>query len=166
MKEKTEQLHIGAHIARLRQKQGMTQTDLAKQLYVSNKTVSKWERGIGYPEITQLAGLARVLGTTVDSLIMGDRAGIAVVGNVLTDTVKQVDSYPEKGMLSNIRSLSTAVGGCVPNTAIDLAKIDRNLRVSALGKVGQDEGGRYVVGEMQRHGIDVSGIVSSQKAST
>ncbi|MBQ8311471.1 MAG: helix-turn-helix domain-containing protein [Clostridia bacterium] len=166
MREKGMEISIGANIARLRQKMGITQASLAEKLYVSNKTVSKWERGMGYPEITQLPSLARLLGTTVDNLIMGDRHGIVIAGNILTDTVKQIDFYPEKGMLANVRSLSMAVGGSVPNTGIDLAKIDRSIKVSALGRIGNDERGKYVVGEMQKNGIDVSNVITSSTSPT
>ena len=166
MREKGIEINIGANIARLRQKMGFTQTMLAERLYVSNKTVSKWERGMGYPEITQLAPLARLLGTTVDNLIMGERHGIMIGGNILTDTVKQIDFYPEKGMLANVRSLSMAVGGSVPNTGIDLAKIDHNLKISALGRIGDDERGKYVCDEMQKNGIDVSNVITSSTAPT
>lgn len=166
MNEKNADLSIGANIARYRRRQGLTQTAMAEMLYVSNKTVSKWERGMGYPEITQLPALARLLGITVDQLLVGEKHGIALAGNLLTDTVKLIDFYPEKGMLSNISSLSVAVGGCVPNTGIDLAKIDRSLKICALGRVGDDEGGRYVLGEMQKNRIDVSGVVTSKTAPT
>ena len=110
MQEVKNGLVIGASITRLRKKRGFTQTELAERLYVSNKTVSKWERGLGYPEITQLPALAHLLGTTVDHLLMGERHGIAIAGNILTDCVKQIDCYPEKGMLTNIQSISMAVG--------------------------------------------------------
>lgn len=40
--------------------------------------------------------------------------GIAVAGNIIVDIVKNVDCYPQLGMLANIRSLSPAIGGCVP----------------------------------------------------
>ena len=166
MREEQNAIALGASIARLRKKQGLSQTELAKRLYISNKTVSKWERGLGYPEITQLPALARLLGTTIDHLMMGERNGIAIAGNILTDCVKQIDFYPEKGMLSNIHSYAMAVGGCVPNTGIDLAKIDSQMKISALGRIGNDEGGRYVVGEMIKKGIDVSGIVTSTTAPT
>ena len=160
------EISIGANIAKLRKKQGLTQTQLAEKLYVSNKTVSKWERGAGYPEITQLLGLSRVLGTSIDGIIMSEKHGIAIAGNLLTDNVKLIDTYPEKGMLSNIYSISVAVGGCAPNTGIDLAKIDPQLKVSAIGRIGNDEGGRYVINEMRAFGIDMSGVIVSEKAST
>ena len=166
MQETKKTQTLGDNIARLRQKQGLTQAELAALLYVSNKTVSKWERGAGYPEITQLPALARLLGTTVDHLMMSERHGIAIAGNMLTDCVKQIDFYPERGMLSNIRSTSTAVGGCVPNTGIDLAKIDRQLQISALGRLGNDDGGKYVLGELIRNGIDTGGVVISHTAPT
>ena len=40
--------------------------------------------------------------------------GIAVAGNIIVDIVKNVDCYPQLGMLANIRSLAPAIGGCVP----------------------------------------------------
>ena len=166
MREVKNDLTIGANIARLRRKQGMSQTELARRLYVSNKTVSKWERGLGYPEITQLPTLAHLFSTTVEHLLMGERHGIAVAGNILTDCVKQIDCYPQKGMLANIHSASMAVGGCVPNTGIDLSKIDPSIKISALGRIGNDNGGKYVIGELVKNGIDVSGIVASATSPT
>ena len=159
-------INLDKNIARLRTKAGLTQKELAEKLFVSNKTVSKWERGAGYPEITQLLRLAKVFGVTVENLIMGERHGITVAGNLLTDSVKLIDAYPQKGMLSNIYSISRAVGGCVPNVGIDLAKIDPSLPMSALGRIGDDESGKYVIMELQRNGIDVSGVSVSSSLST
>ena len=166
MRETENKLAIGANIARLRLKRGLTQTQLAAALFVSNKTVSKWERGLGYPEITQLPALAHILGTTTDHLMMGERHGIAIAGNILTDNVKQIDFLPAKGMLSNILSVAMAVGGCVPNTGIDLAIIDPKLKISALGRIGDDSSGKYVLGELIKNGIDVSGVRTSSTAPT
>ncbi len=159
-------INLDKNIARLRAKAGLTQKELAEKLFVSNKTVSKWERGAGYPEITQLIRLSKVFGVTVENLIMGERHGITIVGNLLTDLVKIIDTYPKKGMLSNISSISRAVGGCVPNVGIDLAKIDPSLKISAFGRTGDDESGKYVIMELQKNGIDVSGISVSSALST
>ena len=92
--------------------------------------------------------------------------GIAIAGNMLTDRVKMINDYPERQMLATILSVSRAVGGCVPNTAIDLSKIDPSLPLTALGRVGCDEDGRYVINELKNSGIDVSRIVISDKSST
>ena len=48
------QTAIGSYIARKRREQNLTQEQLAQQLGVSNKTISKWERGNGFPEISLL----------------------------------------------------------------------------------------------------------------
>ena len=58
--------NLGRIIARLRKKKGMTQMQLAEKLCISNKTVSRWESGLGFPEITQLPALADVLEVSVD----------------------------------------------------------------------------------------------------
>ena len=159
-------IHISRNIARLRRKMGLTQTELADRLYVSNKTVSKWERGAGYPETPQLLRLADLFGVSLDTLIRGEKSGIAVAGNILTDEVKVIESFPEKGMLVNITAMSRAVGGSVPNTLISLAKIDPTLPLAALGRRGDDEAGRYAEGEMQTCGVDTTGILVDPTAPT
>lgn len=83
---------------------------------------------------------------------------ITVAGNILADIVKTVDAYPEKGMLSTISAMTHSVGGCVPNTAIDLKTIDPAFDIRVLGRVGNDDYGNYVLGEMEKRGIDISGV--------
>lgn len=56
-----------------RRAKAMTQQDLADQLGVSNKTVSRWESGGGYPDVPLLVPLARALGVTVDDLLDGEK---------------------------------------------------------------------------------------------
>ena len=139
---------LGTTIAELRRKKGLTQLQLAEKLNVSDKAVSRWENGLGYPEITQLPVLASVFGVAVDYLMTGNRKGITIAGNILTDIVKQIDCYPKIGMLANVTEISQAVGGCAPNTAIDIAKIDPSIPLSVIGKIGDDEYGRFVVSQM------------------
>lgn len=95
-----------------------------------------------------------------------ERIGIALAGNILTDNVKMVGGYPEKGMLATITEESLAVGGCVPNTAIDIKKVDPEMQISVFGRVGNDYKGEYVVNEMSKIGIDVSGVIKSSTAPT
>ena len=157
---------IGRNILRLRKKNNLTQLQLADKLNVTDKAVSKWESGGGYPEITILPEIAKIFGVSVDYLFKEDTKGIAVAGNILVDMVNMIDKYPEKNMLVNVRDVEFAVGGCVPNTIIDIAKIDSDIFLSAIGKVGNDENGRFVLSEMKRHGIDVSGVKIDEKTST
>ncbi len=157
---------LGRTIAELRKKKGLTQAELAERLRVSDKTVSKWENGSGYPEITQIPALAKVFSVTTDRLLSEEREGITVAGTVICDIVKNVDYFPEKGMLANILSTSRSVGGCVCNTAVDLARIDRTIPVSAIGKTGDDEYGDFIISVLQSNGVDASGIIREKSAAT
>ena len=94
------------------------------------------------------------------------RKGIAVAGNMMTDLVKDIRYYPEKGMLSVISDVSRAVGGCAPNTAIDLAKIDPELSVSTIGCVGKDENGEFLIFQMQKNGVNTDMITVTDSAPT
>lgn len=157
---------MGITISKLRKKQKLTQAQLAQKLNISDKTVSRWENGLGYPEITQLPSLAAVFGVTVDYIITGDRKGITIVGNILSDIVKEIDIYPTAGKLAHIKNISRSVGGCAPNTSINLAKIDRSLPVSIIGKIGDDEHGRFILSQLGRYGVDSERVVISKEHTT
>ena len=60
---------FGATISALRKEKGMTQLDLARQMGVTDKAVSKWERNLSFPDVASLPKLAEVLGTSVDELL-------------------------------------------------------------------------------------------------
>ncbi len=157
---------FGETLMSLRKKKGMTQSELAERLSVSAKTISKWETGYGYPEITQLPALAKVFDVSIDFLFKEDTNGIAIAGYIVADIVNAVDKFPEVSMFSNVLSSVNAVGGCVPNTGITIAKIDPELFVSAIGKVGNDEHGKFLISEMNKHGVDTSNIKISDTTPT
>lgn len=62
----------GAMIRKLREEKNLTQADLAELLFVSDKAVSKWETGKGYPDITLIEPLASALGVSVPELLSGE----------------------------------------------------------------------------------------------
>lgn len=64
--------NVGQLIATVRKELGWTQKVLADYLHVSDRTISKWERNQGLPEITMLPLLAQTLGISVDHLLTGD----------------------------------------------------------------------------------------------
>lgn len=66
-----DNIQTGKLIAELRKKQGLTQQQLADELNLSNKTISKWESGLGSPDISNLPVLAEALGISVDELLKG-----------------------------------------------------------------------------------------------
>ena len=60
---------FGAAISALRKERGLTQLELARQMGVTDKAVSKWERNLSFPDVASLPKLAEVLGTSVDELL-------------------------------------------------------------------------------------------------
>lgn len=62
---------FGAFLSRLRKERGMTQKELAEKLFVSDKAVSKWERGLSLPDIALLQPLAEILGVSTTELLSG-----------------------------------------------------------------------------------------------
>lgn len=68
-----ERKTIGAFLSALRKANGMTQQEVADKLNVSNKTVSKWERDEGYPEIMMLPAIAELYSVSVDEILRGER---------------------------------------------------------------------------------------------
>lgn len=76
MSETTEvnRTAFGQFLNQLRREKGWTQKDLAERLYVSDKAVSKWERGLSLPDVALLLPLAGALGVSVTELLEGRRA--------------------------------------------------------------------------------------------
>jgi len=68
-----DQIKIGKFIAEMRKEQNLTQLDLAEQLGISNKTVSKWECGNGMPDYAVMENLCDVLKINVNELLSGER---------------------------------------------------------------------------------------------
>ena len=56
----------------LRKSRGLTQEELAEQLYVSRTAISKWESGRGYPSIDSLKAIAKYFSVSVDDLLSSD----------------------------------------------------------------------------------------------
>lgn len=68
-----ERKTIGSFIAVLRKAQGLTQRQLAEKLNVSDKTVSRWERDEGYPDLALIPILAEIFSVSCDELLRGER---------------------------------------------------------------------------------------------
>lgn len=62
----------GELLCNLRKAKGMTQKQVAERLGVLPKTVSKWETGHGFPDISYVSALSEILGVSTDSLLAGD----------------------------------------------------------------------------------------------
>ena len=64
---------MGKFICDMRKSQKLTQKDLAEKLKITDKAVSKWERGISCPDISLLVPLAQALGVTTSELLNGEK---------------------------------------------------------------------------------------------
>ena len=65
----------GTLIAQARRERGLTQKELSQALHVSAQAVSKWERGLNFPDLSLLEPLGDCLGLTVSELLSGQRGG-------------------------------------------------------------------------------------------
>ncbi len=68
-----DSIKTGQFIAQIRKEKEMTQRQLAEELFISDKTVSKWETGKGMPEVSLMLPLCEVLGISVNELLCGER---------------------------------------------------------------------------------------------
>ena len=68
-----DQKQTGKFIAEMRRERGLTQKELADRLCISDKTVSKWECGGGFPEVSLILPLCDELGVTANELLSGKR---------------------------------------------------------------------------------------------
>ena len=124
--EKTGQL-----IAERRRELGLSQTELAEQLHVTDKAVSRWETGRGMPAVDSLEPLAEVLGLSVSELLSGKRLTAEelprAAGGQIVEGMRKNARMVWRGVLSVLLILTIAVGfraGChwftsAPETDVD-----------------------------------------------
>ena len=70
-------IKTGTLIAQARREKGMTQKELSELLHVTDRAVSKWERGLSFPDVSLLEPLAGALGLTLTELLDGERTALA-----------------------------------------------------------------------------------------
>ena len=100
---------LGNYIAARRKELGMTQANLAEKIQVTDKAVSRWERGIGLPDIDNLEALAKALDVSLVSLMQGKACeekhiSIREAEELVTDTIKmsKETSKIQKGFWGSI----------------------------------------------------------------
>ncbi len=78
------------------------------------------------------------------------KKGIAVAGNMIVDMLYPIDGFPQPGELTTITAdMTRSSGGCLCNDIIDLATLDPELPLTALGRVGTDEAGDFVLEKLR-----------------
>lgn len=84
---------FGAFVAQLRKEKGWTQRELADQLHITDKAVSKWETGSSIPDTALLIPLAGLLGVTVTELLLCKRQETPIAPEAVEDVVKTAIHY-------------------------------------------------------------------------
>lgn len=119
---------IGRLIYSLRQEKRLTQLQLAKQMNISDKAVSKWERGLGCPDVSLLPELSDILGVHLEVLLSGNLDTKNLVGG----NMKKLKYYvcPVCGNL--ITATADAMISCCGKKlpALDLRKAGENEKLS------------------------------------
>ena len=94
------------------------------------------------------------------------RTGILAGGNFIIDHVKLIDAWPEQDMLAFIQSETSANGGGPYNVLKDLAAMRCGYPLAAVGLVGSDLNGAWILRDCEAAGIDISQLQQTDEAPT
>ena len=133
-----DQIRTGGLIRQLRTEKKLTQKELAERIGVSDKAVSKWERGCGCPDVSLLPALAEVLGTDVQVLL----SGRIEKNESEKGDMKKIRFYVCKDCGNVITSASEASVTCCGNklTALEPRKAEESEQLRT-----EDMGGEWYV---------------------
>mgnify|MGYP001148726705 CR=1 FL=1 len=95
-----------------------------------------------------------------------DRKGIVAAGNWIIDQVKIIDQFPPQDALANIQKQAAFNGGAPYNLLKDLALMQADFPLQAIGLVGDDENGALILNDCKEHGIDIQMLQKTNHAST
>lgn len=131
-----DQVKIGKFIAKERKHMGYTQRQLADKLGISDKTISKWERGNGFPDVSLLLPLCQELEITVNEILTGERVSEVAYRKKaeenMVNLVKEAQESRKKIILSAMvagLSLLAAVPLVVLASTIELEAWARSLLI-------------------------------------
>lgn len=85
---------IGSFLKELRKEKGITQEELAEMLYVSGRTVSRWETGTNMPDISLLVDIAEIFDVSIPEIINGERKN-EIMEKEVKETVLNLTDYSE-----------------------------------------------------------------------
>ena len=89
---------------------------------------------------------------------MSARRGVLSAGSICVDFNKSIARWPEQDTSNEVLKIDRQGGGAGYNMAIDLKRLDRAFPVEAMGVVGDDELGRFLVGEYEAWGVACAGV--------
>src|ERR1700733_14888944 len=91
---------------------------------------------------------------------MGGRRGVLSAGTWCVDLNKTIPTWPPEDTMTYIVELDRQNGGSGSNMAIDLKRLAATLRVEAMGVIGDDDAGRFLLGRCEALGIDRRGLAT------
>ena len=94
------------------------------------------------------------------------RSGLLAGGNWIVDAVKIIDTWPQQDALANIHSTSKGTGGSPFNVLVDLAIMGVPFPLEAVGLVGDDDNGRWIVEECRKNKIGTLALQHTAAAPT
>ena len=94
------------------------------------------------------------------------RAGILAGGNWIVDAVKIIDTWPQQDALANIFSTTKGTGGSPFNVLIDLALMGVPFPLEAVGLVGDDDNGAWIIEQCQSRVISTKALQKTPEAPT
>lgn len=103
----------GAFIAELRKELGLTQRELADRIGVTDKAVSKWERGRGFPDVAILESLAKELNVSVTELISGERSTPETLKTQSDNALIETLLYVKRMSRKTLGTLLLIFGACM-----------------------------------------------------
>lgn len=109
-----DNLKLGNFIAQMRKEKNMTQKELADRLHVTDKAVSKWETGKGFPDVKLMEPLAKELGVSLVELLNGERQQsdtmtVEEAGSVAVRAMEQSERTAARKYLKLFRWMLTAI---------------------------------------------------------
>ena len=109
-----DSIQFGAFVAQLRKEKGLTQRELADLLHVTDKAVSKWETGKGFPDLKLLEPLAQALDVSLVELLQGECSPresltVAEAGQLAAQAMEQSQKTTARRYLKLLRWLLTAI---------------------------------------------------------
>ena len=96
---------FGAFIAAMRKEKQMTQMDLAEKLHVTDKAVSRWERGLGFPDIKTIEPLADALGISILELMRSERMEAEVAPDTADAALTDLSALAEQQVRNKQKKL-------------------------------------------------------------
>ncbi len=102
-------LKTGCLIRELRKEKGLTQKELADKLHITDRAVSKWERGLCAPDISLLEPLSQVLDITVLELISGEHIAAENRTENIDTSIKKVILYSENDIAQKTKSIKQKI---------------------------------------------------------